>query len=296
MRLEKLTKEDILDTRHVTEVSEVTGEVISYTKDILTKEGQDKVDNNKKLKVSQKELHQYLRSEVGNFFFYFYNVLDEVEIKPQYKVRFLYLASHLDYNNNLLVARGEYNAKIQLNRQMISDILKLKNAEFKNTLKILIEKGLIIKDDKHYKLNTNYSIKGDIPKNKNEYTRVFIKSIRELYDKCEPKQHKQLYYLFKMLPYINVNFNMPCSNISIDIMSKIEPLTIKELCVRVGYGISNNNKLWNILRGFKIGEDYVVCKHTVDENEYIAINPRVYYAGTQMDNVKHLISIFEMAK
>lgn len=295
-KLNKLKPSDIVDTIHVKEISEETGEVIEYTKPVYSPEAQTKLDENKNTLLSQKDLHLYLKEEYGNFFFYFYNKLDSYDIKPQYKVRFLYLASYLDYNSNLLVARGEYNVKIQLNRQMMKDILKLKDAEFKNTIKILATSGLLIKDGRHYKLNTDCGIKGDMCKTKEMYTRVFIKSIRELYDKCDPINHKQLYYLFKILPYINTNFNIPGKNTSIDIMGRIEPLTIKELCEKIGYDNTSSNKLWKILRGFKIGEDYVVCKHTIDENEYIAINPKVYYAGTRIENVKYLIGMFEMVK
>lgn len=296
MKLERITQDDILDTRYITEISETTGEVITYTKAIYNESGKEKLENNKIIKLSEKELHQYLKEEVGNFFFYFYNVLDECDIKPQYKVRFLYLASYLDYNNNLLVAKSEYNCKIQLNRQMVKDILKLKESEFKNTIKTLLDNGLMLKDGIYYKLNTSYSIKGCLQKKSREYTRVFIRSIRELYDKCEPKQHKQLYYIFKMLPHVNVNFNIPCKNIDDDVMSNIDPLKINDICSLIGYDSSNGNKLWNILRSFKIGDNYVVCKHVVDESEYIAINPKLYYAGTRMENVKHLIGIFEMSR
>ena len=295
-RLQKLNPDDIIDTLHIREISEVTGEIVEYEKAVYSPNGQSKIDENKRIKLSEKELHVYLKEEYGNFFFYFYNVLDKYDIKPQYKVRFLYLASYLDFNNNLLVAKDEYNVKIQLNRQMIKDILKLKDAEFRNTLNVLLECGLLIKDDKHYKLNTSCGIKGEVKSSKELYTRVFITSIRQLYDKCKPVNHKQLYYLFKILPHVNINYNIPCNDTQTDIISEVKPYTMKDICKTIGYDSTSTNKVWNILRGFKIGDDYVVCKHSIDKDEYITVNPRVYYAGTRIENVRYLMNIFDMAK
>lgn len=295
-KLEKINPNDIIDTLHITEVSEETGEAVTYTKAVYSPEGQSKLDENKQIKLSEKELHVYLKEEYGNFFFYFYNVLDTYDIKPQYKVRFLYLASYLDFNNDLLVAKDEYGLKIQLNKPLMRDILKLKDTEFKSTLKTLIDSGLMIKDGSHYKINTVCSIKGNAPNTKQLYTRLFIKSIRELYDMCDAKNHKQLYYIFKILPYVNLQFNMVCHKTDCDIMKNIEPINITDLCRLIGYKETNSTRLWNTIRGFKIGEDYVVCKHSVDKQEFITINPRIYYAGTRIENISYLTSIFDMAK
>lgn len=298
MALQKLKPSDIKDTIHVIEVSEATGEVIEYSKALYTEEGENKLANNKRYKVSEKELHKFLNDDFGSFFFYFYNKLDCYDIKPQHKMRFLHLASHLDYNNGNIVIKGDYNLKVRPTRQNIKDILNLKEAEFKNTMKALTECGLLIKDDKYYNVDTSCSIRGVVAdRNKKEYTRVFIATIRDLYNKCTPKQHKQLYYLFKILPKINVHFNVPCYNIDCDVMRDIVPMTLSDVCKAIDYDETHSGRLWNILRGFKIGDDYVICKYTVDNNkEYIAINPRLYYAGNQIENVSYLIGIFDMVK
>lgn len=295
-KLNKLKSSDIVDVLHVKEISEETGEVIEYTKPVYSKEAKTKLDKNKNIVLSQKELHLYLKEEYGNFFFYFYNKLDAYDIKPQYKLRFLYLASHLDYNNGNMVIRGEYNTKIRLNKQTMKDILNLKDTEFKTTIKALMECGLLIKDNKYYNLNTDCSVKGEVSANKKNYTRVFIKTIRELYNKCEPKNHKQLYYVFKMLNSINLQFNIPCYNAECESLDDIKPMKLPDICEVVGYDRSSSNKFWKSIRGFKIGNDYVVCKHCIDDKEYIAINPRIYYAGTKIENVSYLVRLFDMAK
>ena len=295
-KLNKLKPSDIVDTIYIKEIYENTGEVIEYTKPVYSAEAQTKLSENKNIMLSQKDLHLYLKKEYGNFFFYFYNKLDSYDIKPQYKLRFLYLASHLDYNNGNMIIRGEYNTKIRLNRQIMKDILNLKDTEFKTTIKVLMDCGLLIKEDKYYNLNTDCSVKGEIPTNKKDYTRIFIKTIRDLYNKCEPKNHKQLYYVFKMLPVINLQFNMPCYNADCETIDNIKPMKLSDICEVVGYDKSSSNKFWKLIRGFKIDDNYVVCKHSIDDKEYIAINPRIYYAGTKIENVSYLVRLFDITK
>lgn len=296
MRLEKLNPGDIIDTKHITEVSELTGEVISYSKEVYSDEGQQKLDNNKKLKVSQNELHKFLNEDVGKFFFYFYNKLEEYDISPQNKVRFLYLASYLDYDNGDIINKGQFNIKLRMNRQNLMDILLLKDREFRNTLSALVNNNLLIRDTKYYKINTDCVSKGSLPNKSANYTRVFIDTIRELYVKCDPKSHKQLYYIFKLLPYINFQYNIPCTNNDCEILGDIIPLSMKDMCEIVGYDSTSTTKLWNGLRKFKIQDNYVVCKHVVDDLEFICINPRLFYAGTRIEDISYIIGVFDMAK
>lgn len=296
MRLEKLTKEDILDTKHITEVSEVTGEVVTYTKEILTDAGRSKIDNNKKIKISEKELHQYLKSEVGNFFFYFYNVLDGIDIPLQYKTRLLNIASYIDYNSDDLIIRGECNVKLKLTKSNLKDIMNVGDTEFRKTLKVLIDNELIYKNGRHYKVNTDCIIKGDAPKVTPEYCRVFIKTIRDLYIGTEPKNHKQLYYIFKLLPHVNRQFNIPCRNVECDTLQDIEPMSLADICFAIGLDVTHRNRLWKMLRGFKVDDDYMMCKHEVDDIDFLCINPKLFYAGTRIENISYMINVFDMAK
>lgn len=294
----QLQKSNIKDMVRVIEISENTGEVVEYTKKKYTEEYKEKLNKNKIVAFDGKVGLDYLKNEFGSFFFYFYNKLDAYDIPAQYKLRFLYLASYLDYNNGYLIIKGQYNTKIRLNKQTMKDLLNLKDREFRKTENILVDTGLLIKDGTYYNSNTDCTVRGDLPcsiKNK-DYTRVFISTIQDLYTKCDPRSHKQLYYIFKMLPYVNFKYNMVCHNVNQDVMSDINPMTMPEICDKIGYERINASKLWRILRGFKVGGDYAICKHCVDEGEYITINPRIYYSGKSMKDIDYLINIFDMAK
>lgn len=296
MRLEKLTQEDIFDTRHITEVSEMTGEVVTYTKAIYTKDGEEKLENNKRIKLSEKELHQYLRSEVGNFFFYFYGVLDNIDIPLQYKTRLLNIASYIDYNNDDLIVRGECNIKLKLTKSNLKDIMGIGDTEFRKTLKALLDNNLIHKNGKHYKINTSCVIRGDIPKIRPDHCRVFIETIRDLYTGTEPKNHKQLYYIFKLLPHVNRQFNIPCFNVECDTLEDIKPMSLADICTAIGMDVTHRNRLWKMIRGFKIDDDYMMCKHEVDDLDFLCINPKLFYAGTRIENISYMINVFDMAK
>lgn len=295
-KLKKLNPEDIVDTLHVREISEETGEILEYSKSVYSAEGSSKIIDNKRYKISENELHQYINEEFGRFFFYMYSNIDDYDLQPQYKTRVLVLASYLDYNSNVLVEKSERNINLKLNKDNIKDILKLSDSEFRKTMKALTDSGVVIKDDKNYILNNCFK-RGNLKSKSVLCTRVFVKSIRDLYWSTEAKNHKQLYYLFKMLPYTNMQFNIPCKNINCENIDSIDPLTMNDISSLLGYGDNNGGKLWKVLRGFKINGNYAVCKFSFDEDkEYITINPRLYYAGTQIENVTYIINIFDMAK
>lgn len=296
MKLEKLSKDDLLDIRHITEVSETTGEVITYTKEVYTEEGSEKLANNRKIKVSQKDLHKYLNEDIGNFFFYFYNRLDEVDISPQYKVRFLILATYLDYESEYISTKDDSGIKIRLSTKDVKEIMKLSKGEFSKTINALISSELIENDDGYYKINIQYAFRGELDKRKSNYTRVFIDTVKALYNKTDSKNHKQLYYIFKLLPTVNKQFNIPCREIDCDIMEMIDPLNMSDICEVLGYHRTNRSKVWKMLRGFKVEDDYMFCKHEVDDIDFLCINPKLFYAGTQIQNLICMINVFDMAK
>ena len=122
------------------------------------------------------------------------------------------------------------------------------------------------------------------------------KQIKGLYNKTDSKNHKQLYHIFKLLPTVNKQFNIPCREIDCDTIEMIDPLSMADVCEVLGYHRTNRSKVWKMLRGFRVEDDYMFCKHEVDAIDFLCINPKLFYAGTQIDNLKCMINVFDMAK
>lgn len=287
-----LQKEKLLDTKIIMETSMSTGEVITYQKNIYDEQIHRK---NVNYKLSEKKLHQYLNTEVGSFFFLFYKNLDKIDIKEQYKTRFIYLSSYIDYNtNNLIDIRG--GKKVSLSYAEIKTILNLSDKVAKSTIKVLKDVGLLIKDNETFSLNNSYCLKGNTKSTNSEYIRIFIEGIRKLYINTNPQSHKQLYYLFKLLPYVNLQFNVLTIETDKENYHDITPINMVDICRILNVNIKDQRKMYNILKSFMIGDEYVICKHMIDDMDAYSINPKLYYMGTQINNLLGTMILFDMAK
>ena len=286
-----LQKEKLLDVVQVTEVSTTTGEAFTYEKNIYDKEIHQA---NVEYKLSEKELHQYINEEIGSFFFLFYRKLDELDMKEQHKARFIYLASFLDYDSNNIIDKVN-GKKLGITTMVLKDYLGLKDTEFKATIKSLRDNGLLIKEKMYYRLNTDYCFKGTVNK-KNDYTRVFVDTIKNLYINTKPIHHKQLYYFFKLLPCVNLQFNIITKDVKEETSDNIKPMSMKDICEYLNVNIKDSKKMFNTLNRFMIGDEYVICKHVVHNMDAYSINPKLYYMGTQINNLLAIINLFEMAK
>lgn len=76
--------------------------------------------------------------------------------------------------------------------------------------------------------------------------------MRKLYIMVQPSQHKHLGYLFKMLPYVNLEYNVLCHNPLESNLDDIQLMTVSEFCGAIGYDISNWHRLNKIYKTFDL--------------------------------------------
>lgn len=267
------------------ETGEIIGEV--YRGDVLsikrkkdTKPKKAKEDYQKK-RIQWEEFEKVIDKECGSFYFnFFMNGLYDLQIKESIKVRFLYLLSYTKYSN-----QGSYlvhdNNKL-MTKQDIFDKLNLSEKEFTRTLKTLLDAGLLIKENDYYLANTYLATRGEITSKQKQspYTRIFDEGIRSLYENCTSRQHKQLYYLFRLLPYVSLKFNAICKNPSEELVEKVIPLKLKEICEIVGYNSQNSSKFKREMYQLKIFNQYAMLGIECGKGIWYKVNPRLLYAGT----------------
>ena len=287
-----LQKEKLLDTKLITETSMSTGEVITYEKNIYDE--QIHRENIKHI-LNEKEIHQYINQQIGNFFFCFYKTLDNLNIDDQYKVRFIYLSSFLDYNNEELIDKST-GKKVKLDYYNLMSYLKLSKREFLYTLKELVSNKLMFEQDGFYILNTKYCIKGNNKNITNDCARIFIDSIRSLYLNTLPRNHKQLYRFFKLLPYVNKQHNIITENVDEEVFEYIKPMSMRDICNKLGVTEHQYSRTFKSLSNFMIGDEYVISQHKVSNIETYCINPKLYYMGSEKDSLDFLIKLFSSAR
>lgn len=230
------------------------------------------------------EFKEYIKANYGSFYFYFYKrLLDKIE--PQYLTRFLYLCTYANYKNKLI--EDNKTRAIPINENELQILLGLSRMETYRTKTALLNNNLIFINNNVVEINPKYCKKGEIMKNKNiEKTRVFNNAIRELYENSLPREHKKLALLFQMLPYINLKWNIVCKDITEEIRENVEPYSIKELMLLLNQ--TNVTRFKNDLLNLTVGGESVVLIQLANNNNCITINPKIYYKGTQLDDLKYI--------
>ena len=240
----------------------------------------------------QNEFQLFIKDKCGSFYFNFYKrLLDKIE--TQYLTRFLYLCTYLDYEGRLVQKIG--NKKICVKENELQFILKLSVRETFNTKKELIENGLMLVDNNMIYINPKYCRKGDIMKNnKVEKVRMFDMGIRELYEMASKTEHKKLALLIQLLPHINLRWNVICKNPEEEMLENIKLYSIKEITALLNQ--SNVTRLKRNLLNLTINNEAVMFINTNKYGELLTVNPKVYYKGVDISELKYLIGLFSINK
>lgn len=304
-RLENLTY-NITNTYYDTELTE--GEKLEIIYDEAQKQQEKETESNlqKSLFLRRKDkkdkLQEHLINEYGNFHLLFFNNLLSSGINKQYEFRFLLLNSLLEYNDNKLIWGKSKNKKGVIfmekyaREKDLQEIWNLSKDETRRTKETLLKANLISIDENGYiKVNPKVAIRGNVnDKNIDKFTRVFNQTIQNLYYNSTPKEHKFLFNIVELLPYINFNFNIICDEKSTNEknIENIKPLNWKEISNKLGYkNLSRFKKdLLNITVGNKSAIMFIEKKNT----KFITVNPSIFYRGNNINDLNTIAEYFKL--
>lgn len=217
-------------------------------------------------------------------------------------IRFIILATYSNYKGELAYSNGQRIDEGSLKK--IWDIKK--KATIDETYNLLKECGYVYETAEGYlMINEEMVIKGEIKDYYKElkkqdsnytYVRIYINAIREMYYGTTAGQRKQLANLFKILPYVNYKYNVFCSNPEETDPSKIEPLSWTALADMCGY--ENNKHISDFignLKKLKINGQFSIGQfQRGTEKKRIIVNPSIYYAGINKDDIKGIEDYFKI--
>lgn len=214
--------------------------------------------------------------------------------------RIIYLATYSDYNQKGLIVQqnrdeyGKYLSNEPMTRKQIQTILKLGDTAFKSFLKDMKNNNLMFELDKAFFVNTQYFIKGEvenIDNTKQSYCRLFINTIRELYEGCKVTKHKILANVFQLIPFVHYEYNIICHNPN-DSINSPKALTLSEICELLQVDYSHSSRLAKQLYEFKVtvkGVEYHLFSYIVlnANYDYFVVNPLVIYSGNSLESVEN---------
>ncbi len=217
------------------------------------------------------------------------NLLDNATL-----ARFFYLASFMDYGNRLMSTKRKSMTKADAQR-----IMKLSTATFYRFWNDIEEKGLVAKQTNNDILVccpmfhrgsttvTGYS---------RGWTRIYQR-IRELYESVTPSQHRYIGAVLRMIPYINIEYNVLCYNPLESDRHEIEPMSMQAFCLEIGMTTRNaeyyRTQYESIAFQTPKGKtNFCKSLFTSDGSEFIYINPEILFAGKIDSRVEHLAMYF----
>lgn len=280
----------------VTKIDRDTGEVISST---TRTEEQDKGwIKHCNTEISKEAALYCLRkqsSELGNFVWLLYNMGSALNIglKPADLARIIYLSTFMNYENYLTYDDG----KTKIKYSEIGKVLKVGRDTTFRFLSSAVESGVLIRETNtpYVMLSSNVFAKGkleNIAVNK-DAMRLYVRGVREVYSKAKLRDHKVLSYVFQAIPYINLEYNIVCSNPHEQVLNNVNSLTLTDYCRLIGYDVSNASRLRSVLRNITIDDEGVFGFVDTVGNDTIIINPRVFYAGKQYERVMECGKFFK---
>ena len=218
----------------------------------------------------------------GGFYFLFYDDALFEKLSNADLVRLLFLASYMPYSDKgYVLQRG--NQKVR--KEDCAKILRLSSKAFYNFWNFCEANQLLsLNKNNEVVISKKYFRRGD--RNKNEFksrkfTRIHTLGIRHLYVTTDVREHKKLGYLYKLIPHVNAQHNIVCSNPWEESKASIEDITISALTDLWKYHISNFSRLKDDLLRFELesGEKALLFSENDKGGQRIIINPKLFYAG-----------------
>lgn len=290
-----------------------TGEILNLTgikEELRAEVMKELAENSQKksegfeIRKSKNEYSVFIDDNFGSFFFNKYNkTLDKFIIDGKYEsamaFRFVYLCSYMDFENKLRFGskfRGKDRAYMV--DKDLKEVLGLSERETRNTKKFLFDLGVLKVDSEGVLfIDKMYSKKGKITESFNrESTRIFDDTIRKLYEEAKAIEHKKLGLFIKLLPYINFKFNIICYNPKEEIEELVKPMNMKEVCDIVGYAQKNSARLKRDMFNIKVNDKFIIGVFETGAGSSIVVNPSIFYAGNNIEELKWLNSIFRIVE
>lgn len=266
----------------------------------------------KQAAVERQSLHQEIASQLSgtggtpsnSFVWVVYEssaVLFDALEKGSHVTMLIYLSTFCDYDGVIIWE------KHPATKRDLRTILCVSESEAQRFWLAVTEMGACREEDGVLRIDSRFFRRGKVRSSelkamagRNTYlTRMYIDAVRSLYKSAKPRSLKTLAYIFQVMPFVNREYNIVCHNPLETVLDLVVPMTLGELCDTLGYyGANSARMIDGLLRArFSLSEGsreesavrYVISDRLRDKRAYtLFINPNVYYAGSNWDEVKIL--------
>ncbi|HID0768162.1 TPA: hypothetical protein ACXDAZ_002692 [Clostridium botulinum] len=279
-----------------------TGEILQDNFKIETIE-----DKQRKLKAIEKnklknEFKNKQQNYLGNFVFFIFKYIDKLTklLNNNDLIKFIYIGTYVKKNGALMLD----NNITYVNKKKLQELLNVGNKAFYKFYNNIIGCNLLKEINEHIYINNNVFYRGSekeykklTDKKLKDFTRLYIKTTRDLYKNIGTRSYNKLAIAYKLLPHVNWKYNILCNNINEIDKNKIEPLTIENVINILEYNKNQISRFKKDFYSIKYKEKQLFKTIQNDENynnSFTIVNPLLYYRGNDIKELEYLIMLFEL--
>ncbi|MEK4031017.1 hypothetical protein MKZ02_21075 [Pseudobacillus sp. FSL P4-0506] len=234
--------------------------------------------------------------EHGGFVFAFFSAAKTMEeqfpdLAQSDLARLMFIGTYTAWETGQL----KHDNGVPLDKKGLAKLLDISRPAFNKFYASLLAGGILSEEGGLY-MNPALFYRGnlgDVRKQLGDvqYTRLFRKTVRELYAMYNGRTIKQLALIYAVLPFTNFNFNVICFNAEESNADLVRPMKLENLAAMLGY--QDTQKLVTALRKIKYNGKSVFALVEADGDKRarkVIVNPAVVYAadGQSLDAIKIL--------
>lgn len=243
---------------------------------------------------NNKELRRADHGPLGKFYLSVCRTDQFEGLRPQDITRLIFLASHLNYRNALML-----NERKKMTLDDLPDVLGVSPStarrfwdKVKNRYIVQSDDGSLIVGDTFFRGRQKHITE--------RLTKFYIQAVQRLYKATPPNKHSCLGRVFQLLAYVNVEFNVLCHDPAETDLSKVAPMSFKEFCEETGYSWSKAHRLAQDLSEVTFDVDgeqrhfvAFVSTEATSSDKMIVVNPRILYGGHNFERVEAFALFFK---
>lgn len=203
---------------------------------------------------NKQDMEALTRSQHGFVWVFYFNnelLFTSDTLSKANVARLMMLATYINYENALVLddVVSEKVIKFKgavdyMNKKDIQRVLNLKNGTFKQFYKEVTEAGILVEVDGRYYLSTCHFYKGEINSKRKDvngkYTRMYVKTVRQIYSSTKVTKHALLSYVFQLIPCIHYSTNFLCKDM-VSPHKSIDYMNIEDICNYLGLSTDKDN-------------------------------------------------------
>ena len=205
-------------------------------------------------------------------------------------VRLFILSTYLSYDGILCDDRGILTLK------SLTDVLQMSYSPTKDFISSMCANGILEKIGGAYKMDGTLFTRGVLDRRwagglgKDTFTaRIYHNPLRWIYQRCPPRGTSRIYYILRLIPYLQRDLNYVCRYPGIDGLLPSTPLTAHKAAKEVGVRSANYAKFDAAISHPSLlmpdGQPSIKSIRLAEAHSndtYLVINPGLIYGGGDM--------------